>query len=165
MRLWYLIFYSYFKFDNFILSFFDKINPFNLMYYLPFFKKKKKEIEKSVKQILYDREVGVSIFRAYVFMALLIFFIVVLSQNIVVGLFKLRVNFDPLFPALVSFLLALLHNFFILKENIYIRLFKEFDNYPLKKRIFAYILSFCIVLVLIVVCYMSFIHYANDYYI
>ncbi|MFT7900165.1 hypothetical protein VBY74_09280 [Tenacibaculum ascidiaceicola] len=165
MKLWYLIFYSFYQFDKSCFILLDKVNPINLLYYIPTLKRKKEQHKKEVDEVLFDKVIGVSIFRATYFMCGLISIVALTITNFIVGLIGVKVNHSTELMIGLVLIVSLFNNFILLKEENYIKAFNKFDSLSKKKRYLGYLISLFVVVVAFLLLFISFFGDANKYYI
>ncbi|CAM1351810.1 hypothetical protein [Tenacibaculum crassostreae] len=165
MKLWYLIFYSFYQFDKSCFVLLDKVDPINLLYYIPALKRKKEECKKAVDEVLFDKVIGVSIFRATYLMCGLISILALTVTNFIVVLIGVKVNHSTELMIGIVLVVSLFNNFVLLKEENYIKAFDEFDSLSKKKRYLGYLISLFVVVVAFLLLFISFFGNANKYYI
>lgn len=165
MKLWYLIFYTFYKVDLFLFKIINKINPIIFIYLFSFFRDKKDQIEEATEEVFVNREIGINIFRATYLMCGLISVLVLTVTNFIVVLIGVKVNHS--IESMIGLVLvaSLFNNFVLLKEENYIKAFDEFDSLSKKKRYLGYLTSLFVVVVAFLLLFISFFGNANKYYI
>ncbi|WGH74431.1 hypothetical protein P8625_09965 [Tenacibaculum tangerinum] len=143
----------------------DKVNPINLLYYIPILKKKKEQYKKEVDEALFDKVIGVSIFRATYFMCGLISIVALTITNFIVALIGVKVNHSTELMIGLVLTVSFFDNFVLLKQENYIKVFDEFDSLSRKKRYLGHLISFFVVVVAFLLLFISFFWHANKYYI
>lgn len=152
-RLLNIIHYCFYLIDLKLHYLFNYINPFRLLYKIPFIKRRDERLGVSRDEILNntytDKNFGISIFVSGGILIALIFLLLFTISNIVIKILEIDLTFNkPVFIALgvLSYLLCFI---FVFKKDKYLEYFKDFKKWTkieTKKNILLSILFVLIVI-------------------
>lgn len=156
------MYYCFYKFDSNFHLLFNYINPFRLLIYTPFMKKRCKSVNVDLQKEIdyaFSRNGGISLYRAGFFLFMFTMAFSVSISHFVEGLIFFQLKDYFLFYIIVGAISYLFNYNLIHKKNKYIPYFNMFEKYNKSKKIKLALLCIAVLVCISLLLYYSFVFY------